>query len=97
MRLFKINKDGSFSPESFSVEKAPPFASPTPGARSLIMRSNFRTLKTALTLKKPAVRKLLFCSIHDGLQYFWVDTCSIDQKSHVELSEAIDPTATTTN
>ena len=26
MRLLKINKDGSFSLESFSKEKAPPFA-----------------------------------------------------------------------
>ncbi|KAH6134154.1 hypothetical protein HBI68_251490 [Parastagonospora nodorum] len=36
--------------------------------------------------------KLRFCgkqAAHDGLDYFWVDTCCIDKSSSAELSEAI--------
>ncbi|KAI1124938.1 HET-domain-containing protein [Nemania abortiva] len=43
--------------------------------------------------RKAASRKFLFCSERaekDGLQYFWIDTCCIDQgKYTVELTTAI--------
>lgn len=41
---------------------------------------------------KPGYKKIQFCAQQareDGIQYFWVDTCCIDQTNHVELSEAI--------
>lgn len=41
---------------------------------------------------KYGYRKLRFCgeqAWHDGLSYFWVDTCCIDKKNAVELQKAI--------
>jgi hypothetical protein len=41
---------------------------------------------------KAGYRKIQFCgeqARHDGLQYFWVDTCCIDKSSSNELAEAI--------
>ena len=41
---------------------------------------------------KPGYAKLEFCAAqtaHDGLQYFWIDSCCIDQTNNVELTEAI--------
>ena len=82
MRLLKINKDGSFSLESFSKEKAPPFAilshtwSTEPNDEVKL-----QDIKDSTYANKLAIKKLLFCSKqaeYDGLQYFWVDTCCID-------------------
>jgi heterokaryon incompatibility protein (HET) len=42
--------------------------------------------------KKAGYEKIRFCgrqAEHDGLQYFWIDTCCIDKSSSSELSEAI--------
>nr|POE77905.1 vegetative incompatibility protein het-e-1 [Quercus suber] len=42
---------------------------------------------------KPGFAKLLFCgeqASRDGLQYFWVDTCCINQNVASEFSEALD-------
>jgi hypothetical protein len=41
---------------------------------------------------KAGYEKIKFCGErvkHDGLQYFWVDTCCIDQSNAVEVQEAI--------
>jgi hypothetical protein len=43
-------------------------------------------------VKKPGYDKLVFCgnqAKHDGLQYFWVDTCSIDKSNLAELTESL--------
>ncbi|MCJ1386444.1 hypothetical protein MMC17_009570 [Xylographa soralifera] len=42
--------------------------------------------------EKIGYTKIRFCgerAVQDGLQYFWVDTCCIDRRDHVELSAAI--------
>jgi hypothetical protein len=41
---------------------------------------------------KIGYRKIEFCgrqAAHDGLEFFWIDTCCIDKSSSAELSEAI--------
>jgi hypothetical protein len=41
---------------------------------------------------KEGYRKIFFCAEqakHDGLDYFWIDTCCIDKSNNTELSEAI--------
>jgi hypothetical protein len=41
---------------------------------------------------KPGYEKILFCgnqARHDGLQYFWIDTCCIDKANKAELAFAI--------
>ena len=41
---------------------------------------------------KSGYKKIRFCgeqATHDGLKYFWVDTCCIDKSSSAELAEAI--------
>jgi hypothetical protein len=93
MRFLKVNNDGSFGLESFSEEKAPSFAilSHTWSSEA-DDEIKLQDIKDGTCTKKTGFQKLLFCSKqakHDGLQYFWVDTCCIDQTNHVELSEAI--------
>lgn len=42
--------------------------------------------------KKPGYRKINFCAkqaAHDGLHFFWIDTCCIDKRDSTELQEAI--------
>lgn len=41
---------------------------------------------------KTGFNKIEFCATqakHDGLQYFWVDTCCIDKSNQAELSKAV--------
>jgi hypothetical protein len=41
---------------------------------------------------KAGYQKIRFCgerAAHDGLGYFWVDTCCIDKSNSTELAEAI--------
>jgi hypothetical protein len=93
MRLLKVNKDGSFGLESFSEKGAPPFAilSHTWSANA-DDEVKLQDLKDGTYATKTGSQKLLFCSKqakHDDLQYFWVDTCCIDQTNNVELTESI--------
>lgn len=53
---------------------------------------SFKDLERGAYKDKAGFRKLEFCrlqSAHDGLEYFWVDTCCIDKSSSAELMEAI--------
>ncbi|KAF1937825.1 heterokaryon incompatibility [Clathrospora elynae] len=53
---------------------------------------NFADLTKGSGKTKVGYNKLRFCekqAAHDGLRYFWVDTCCIDKSSSAELSEAI--------
>ena len=52
----------------------------------------FRDLMDGTGRSKSGYDKIQFCgqqAEHDGLQYFWVDTCCIDKSNHVELQKAI--------
>jgi hypothetical protein len=93
MRLLKLSKEGSFGLESFQEDQAPPFAilshtwSSEPDDEVKI-----QDIRDGTFSSKPGFQKLLFCSKQaeqDNLSYFWIDSISIDQSNHVELSEAI--------
>ncbi|KAF2031890.1 HET-domain-containing protein, partial [Setomelanomma holmii] len=52
----------------------------------------FQELITGASKQKIGYAKIQRCgeqALQDGLQYFWIDTCSIDKLSSAELSEAI--------
>lgn len=52
----------------------------------------FKDLTDGVGKSKSGYDKIQFCgqqAEHDGLQYFWVDTCCIDKSNHVELQKAI--------
>jgi hypothetical protein len=93
MRLLKYNKDGNFSLESFPGDQTPPFAilshtwSIEPDDEIKL-----QDIRDGTFANKQGNQKILFCgkqAKQDSLQYFWIDSCCIDQTNHVELSEAI--------
>ena len=52
----------------------------------------YRDIENGTAQTKAGYRKLQFCAervAHDGISYFWIDTCCIDKTSSAELSEAI--------
>jgi hypothetical protein len=53
---------------------------------------SFQDMETGKGKSKTGYGKIQFCAAQaeaDGIRYFWVDTCCIDRKNAVELSEAI--------
>lgn len=94
MRLLTVNDDGQFIQERFAKDSIPPYA---------ILSHRWSTCEDdEVTFKeiaericdkeKPGYKKLQFCSARaklDGLLYFWVDTCCINQSDQNELSVAI--------
>jgi hypothetical protein len=53
---------------------------------------SFYDIEAGTGTSKTGYGKIQFCAQQaaaDGLRYFWVDTCCIDKKNAVELSEAI--------
>jgi hypothetical protein len=92
MRLLRLKDDGQFSPVEYVGSNIPRYAilSHTWGADH--EEVTFKDLTEGTGKSKAGYRKLTFCAnqaAHDGLQYFWVDTCCIDKTSSAELSEAI--------
>lgn len=91
MRLLRLDGVGKFSLVQFTGT-IPPYAilSHTWGSDGEEVTFNDILQGTGQT--KSGYRKLLFCgkqAAKDGLDYFWVDTCTIDKSSSAELSEAI--------
>jgi hypothetical protein len=92
MRLLQLEHNGKFSLTEYVGKDVPPYAilSHTWGADD--EEVTFRDLREGTGQNKPGYIKLTFCAkraAHDGLQFFWVDTCCIDKSSSAELSEAI--------
>jgi hypothetical protein len=92
MRLLQLEDNGEFSLTEYIGKDVPPYAilSHTWGADD--EEVTFRDLRDGTGKNKLNYIKLTFCAkraAHDGLQYFWVDTCCIDKSSSAELSEAI--------
>jgi hypothetical protein len=92
MRLLTLQNDDRFGLVEFATEDAPPYAilSHTWGRDSEEL--TFKDLIEDTGKDKIGYQKLQFCAKQaaaDGLQYFWIDTCSIDKTSSAELSEAI--------
>jgi len=53
---------------------------------------SFQDIEAGSGQNKSGYDKILFCARRaaaDGLRYFWIDTCCIDKRNQVELSEAI--------
>ncbi|OAL53047.1 HET-domain-containing protein, partial [Pyrenochaeta sp. DS3sAY3a] len=92
MRLLRLENNGGFSLEDFTNRKIPAYAilSHTWGPDT--EEVTFKDLTERTGEDKEGYRKLTFCAkqaAHDGLQFFWADTCCIDKSSSSELSEAI--------
>jgi len=90
MRLLQQNKDSDFSLTEFVESDIPKYAilSHTWGAEEF----TFKDLMESTSKSKAGYGKIQFCgeqAKRDGLRYFWVDTCCIDQTNSVELQEAI--------
>jgi tetratricopeptide (TPR) repeat protein len=92
MRLLRIEDGESFSLVEHVGNDIPSYAilSHTWGADG--DEVTFRDLNDGTGQDKAGYRKIRFCgkqAAHDGLQYFWVDTCCIDKSSSAELTESI--------
>ena len=91
MRLLEYRPDGEFAvtenlPDNEDLEYA--ILSHTWGSEEVI----FKDLVDGTGGDKDGYEKLRFCANrarHNGLRYFWVDTCCIDKSNQVELNEAI--------
>jgi ankyrin repeat protein len=92
MRLLNINADGSFSLTWFASARVPPYAILSHRWEADNQEVTLQDIKNGSTNGKTGYRKIQFCgdqAKRHGLQYFWVDSCCIDQSSSAELSEAI--------
>ncbi|KAF2101634.1 hypothetical protein NA57DRAFT_35802 [Rhizodiscina lignyota] len=90
MRLLERKPDGDLVLREFTSKDVPPYA---------ILSHNwgrdevsFQEVEAGTGRNKAGWKKINFCAKQanaDGLRYIWVDTCCIDKKNAVELSEAI--------
>jgi len=92
MWLLRLEPSGGYSLAEYFGKDIPQYAilSHTWGADH--EEVSFKDLKEGTGKEKIGYRKLTFCAtraVNDGLRYFWVDTCCIDQSSSAQLSEAI--------
>ncbi|CZR67435.1 related to beta transducin-like protein [Phialocephala subalpina] len=99
MRLLKRDSSGEFSliEDITDDYKIPPYSKIPPYA--ILSHTwtegeevSFQELLDGTGKAKTGYEKIRFCgerAEHDGLQYFWVDTCCINKSNHSELSEAI--------
>jgi hypothetical protein len=94
MRLLTHDEHGNIALETFEdVDPPPPYAilSHTwlPDNRKEV---SLQDLQAGRADDKAGYNKIRFCAQQaaaDGLKYFWIDTCCIDQSSSAELTEAI--------
>ena len=91
MRHLELKNHGEFNLTK-DINNIPPYAilSHTWGADT--DEVTFRDLIDGIGKSKAGYDKIRFCGEHarrDGLRYFWVDTCCIDESNSTELSEAI--------
>lgn len=92
MRLLQYSERGELSIHSFDDYAMPPYAilSHTWGPDQ--SEVTFADLETDHAKTKPGYKKIVFCgkqARHDGLQYFWIDTCCISKANKAELASAI--------
>jgi len=93
MRFLERKSDGELSLTEYTDEDVPTYAilSHTWAANNS-EEVNFQDLEAGTGKGKAGWKKIEFCADQaavDGLRYSWVDTCCIDRKNAVELSEAI--------
>ncbi len=93
MRLLERNNAGEFSLTKDLVDDDIPryaILSHTWGADS--EEVTFEDVMKGTGKSKPGYDKIRFCGEQagrDGLQYFWVDTCCINQSNNIKPSETI--------
>ncbi|KAF2230084.1 hypothetical protein EV356DRAFT_354473 [Viridothelium virens] len=92
MRLLEQNNDGDLRVTEDLIQNIPPYAilSHTWGTEG--EEVTFEDLVNNTGKNKAGYAKLRFCATqaaNDNLQYFWVDTCSINKSSSNELTEAV--------
>jgi hypothetical protein len=90
MRLLYYNGNGDFSLAEFFKSAIPEYA--------ILLHTweeeevTFKDLQNRTSTKKDGYKKIRFCAEqakHNGLQYFWVDTCYINKSNSAKLAEAI--------
>jgi ankyrin repeat protein len=94
MRLLRLNDDSFSLVEYLGSDAVPAYAILSHTWGSDHEEVTFRDLTELATAAKAKAgyRKLTFCAsraAHDGLRYFWVDTCCINKSDAAELQEAI--------
>ncbi|OAP55332.1 hypothetical protein AYL99_10305 [Fonsecaea erecta] len=92
MRLLEIGPGGKLSFTDDLTTNIPPYAILSHTWGSDKEEVTFRDLIEEKGKDKEGYSKIRFCADRagkDGLQHFWIDTCCIDKKNLVELSEAI--------
>lgn len=92
MRLLQYSEREELSIHSFDDDAIPLYAilSHTWGPDK--DEVTFADLETDRGRTKPGYEKIVFCgkqARHDGLQYFWIDTCCIDTANKAEHASAI--------
>ena len=95
MRLIERKDDGSFVLTPFFVRDGdiPEYAVLSHTWLSEGEEVSFKDMnETPAETKPKGYEKIRFCgkqAAKDGLRFFWVDTCCIDQSNHAELQESI--------
>ena len=92
MRLLHANADGGFSLSRFIGDNIPSYAILSHTWEADDQEVTLQDLKDGTGINKRGHRKIKFCgeqAQNDGLEYFWVDSCCIDQSSSAEVSTAI--------
>jgi hypothetical protein len=92
MRLLKYEEDGELSITYFEDSSTPPYAILSHTWGQDAEEVTFQDLVKNAGKEKYGYNKITFCgkqARHDGLQYFWIDTCCIDKTDRAELSHSI--------
>ncbi|KAN0073071.1 HET domain containing protein [Elaphomyces granulatus] len=94
MRLLKRNNTGQFSltKDLLVSDDIPRYAILSHGWGTDTEEVSFKDMIDGTGKRKTGYNKIRFCGEqagHDGLEYFWIDTCCIDKSSSAELHEAI--------
>ncbi|KAH7025765.1 NACHT domain-containing protein [Microdochium trichocladiopsis] len=92
MRLLGCHTDGSLRITGNLIDNIPRYAILSHTWGDDEQEVNLRDIQDGTGQHKDGYEKLMFCALQaskDGLQYFWVDTCCIDQSNSTELYEAI--------
>jgi hypothetical protein len=92
MRFLEYDSDGKLRLTKNHVVDTPRYAILSHTWGSDADEVTFGDVMNSIGTNKPGYHKLKFCgeqAARDGLQYFWVDSCCIDQSNNSEVSEAI--------
>jgi hypothetical protein len=92
MYLLEYNKDRELMITSFDDNKPPPYAILSHRWGEEAEEVSFEDIASNTGKGKSGYKKIRFCgdqAKHDGLRYFWIDTCCINKANKAEHSLAI--------